>query len=155
MRDGARAPKVVPPGAGRRLLVIGHDITVKLDAADTGGDAFIFEASTPPGLGVPPHVHEREDEYLDVLEGTYEVFLGGETHRVGAGSVLHFPRRVPHGFTNAGVTTGRILFTVAPGARFARFFDDLAALPPGPPDFAKVTAIFAGYDMTILPPPAR
>ncbi len=37
---------------------------MKLSSADTGGAFFLFETAVPPGRGVPPHVHSREDEVL-------------------------------------------------------------------------------------------
>ena len=43
---------------------------------------------------------------------------------------------------------------VTPGANFEPFFDELGALPPGPPDLAYVAALFGRYGMEILPPPA-
>ncbi len=37
---------------------------MKLSSADAGGAFFLFENAVPPGRGVPPHVHSREDEVL-------------------------------------------------------------------------------------------
>jgi hypothetical protein len=52
-----------------------------------------------------------------------------------------------------GSTPGTTLWSVVPGANFEPFFDELGALPPGPPDLAKVAAIFGKYDIQLLPPP--
>lgn len=106
------------------------------------------------GLGIPPHVHEHEDEVIFVVEGTYDLWIAGQTHKASAGSVFHFPRGIPHGFTNAGSTPGRTFWNEVPGRNFETFFDELGALPPGPPDMAKVAAIFGKYNIDILPPPA-
>jgi quercetin dioxygenase-like cupin family protein len=140
-------------GEGRSLNILGHSVTSLLSKAETNGDSYVFAVSTPAGHGIPPHVHEREDEYIYVVEGIFEVFLNGRTHEASAGSLLHFPRYIPHGFRNIGATPGKTIWTVTPGASFEAFFDELDALPPGPPDMQKVVGIFAKYGMEVLPPP--
>ena len=91
---------------------------------------------------------------IAVLEGQFEIFIDGKIYQAPTGSLFHFPRFIPHGFTNTGSTTGRTLWTVIPGENFEMFFEELNALPPGPPDMAAVSAIFAKYNIDILPPPA-
>lgn len=53
---------IVPVMQGRKMHVIGHDVSLKLSSHETGGNYYVFEAVSPPGAGVPPHVHEHEDE---------------------------------------------------------------------------------------------
>jgi quercetin dioxygenase-like cupin family protein len=144
---------VVAAGEGRTMNVLGHTAIVKLTRAETNGDNYTFEVVSPPGLGIPPHVHEHEDEVIYVLEGEYAIWLAGETFTATAGTTIHFPRYTPHGFQNIGSTTGRTLWNVTPGANFEPFFDELGSLPPGPPDLAKVAAIFGKYNIDLLPPP--
>ena len=144
---------VVPPGEGRSLNALGHAVTVKLRSAETDGEYYIFELVSPPGGAVPPHVHRREDEVIYVIEGEFEVWLAGQTIKAGPGSTIHFARGVAHGFQNVGATPGKTLFTVIPGSNFEQFFEELCALPPGPPDLPTVAAIFSKYDLPLLPPP--
>jgi quercetin dioxygenase-like cupin family protein len=140
-------------GEGAKLNILGHAVTVMLTSADTTGDGYLFEVITPAGHGIPPHVHEREDEYIYIVEGTYEIFLNGRTHEANAGDLVYFPRFIPHGFRNIGETSGKTIWTVTPGANFEPFFNELAALPPGPPDMQQVVGIFKKYGMEVLPPP--
>lgn len=144
---------VVSAGEGRKMRVIGNDVIVKLTRQETGGEYYLFEVITPPGVGVPPHVHQHEDEIIEVIEGEYEFMLGERTYIVTAGALVHFPRHMPHAFRNVGAKPGRTLWTVIPGANFEEFFEELGALPEGPPDLEKVAAIFVRYGMEILPPP--
>jgi quercetin dioxygenase-like cupin family protein len=144
---------VVAAPEGRTLNVLGHAVTIKLAREETNGDYYIFELVSPPGLGVPPHVHQHEDEVIYVVEGEFEVWIAGEVTRATAGATFHFPRYTPHGFQNVGATAGKTLWSVMPGANFEPFFEDLGALPPGPPDLAKVAAIFGNYQIDLLPPP--
>ncbi|MCG3212634.1 MAG: hypothetical protein FOGNACKC_06304 [Anaerolineae bacterium] len=150
-----KEPIIIKAGEGKKMRVIGNDVTVKLATQETGGEYYFFELITPPGVGVPPHVHSNEDEIIEVVEGEFEFFLGGQTYRVTAGSLVHFPRYVPHAFMNVGSTPGKTQWTVIPGRGFEQFFDELGALPDGPPDLEKVAAIFATYGMNILPPPTN
>lgn len=137
------------------MLVLGNEITVKLASPETGGDFHVFEAVTPPGVGVPPHVHQHEDEIIQVIDGEFEIFLDGKTHTATQGAVINFPRFISHGFRNAGKTPGRAIFTVIPGANFEKFFEELSALPGDrPPDMARVAEIFRRYDIEILAQPS-
>ncbi len=136
---------------GKSFNVLGHTITAKVFGDDSSGDYYAFEVVSPIGLGIPPHVHDHEDEVILVAEGNFEVWIDGKTYSAPAGSVFHFPRHIAHGFQNVGTTTGRTFWNVMPGKNFETFFDELGSLPAGPPDMAKVAAIFGKYDINILP----
>ncbi len=144
---------VVLPGVGQQMNELGHTAIEKVCSADTGGAYYAFEVTSPTGMGIPPHVHSHEDEVIYVIEGDFEVFLGGTVFRAGPGSLLNFARGTPHGFQNVGTTTGRTLWVVTPGASFEQFFHELAQVPPGPPDFPMIAALFGKYGMDVLPPP--
>jgi quercetin dioxygenase-like cupin family protein len=155
MNSQRQMPTVVQPGEGPKLTVVGSQVMVMLSCAQTGGAFYAFEGSVPPGSGVPPHVHQHEDEVIQILEGDFEVFLDGKIHKASAGAVLYFPRFVAHGFTNVGKTIGRGFFIASPGENFERFFTELSALPTNqPPDMAKVAEIFARYGLPIVAKPA-
>lgn len=141
---------VIPRLEGRPLHVIGNEVTQKLTMDETGGAYYVFEAVTPPGGGVPPHVHQHEDEVIYVLGGEYEFMLGSKKFKATAGAVINFPRRVPHAFTNCGVQPGKTLWHVIPGTAFEQFFNELGGLPAGPPDMAQVAAIFGKYDIELV-----
>ena len=151
MADHARKAMLLAAAEGRRLPIIGHEITVKLTAADTAGGAYVFEDACPPGAGVPPHVHQREDEILTVLEGEYEIFLDGKTHTARQGAVANFPRFVAHAFRNVSNRPARALFVVTPAESFARFFEELSALPADAAP-ATIAEVFARYSMAVLQP---
>ena len=149
----SKPARVVSPAEGKTMNVMGHTATIKLGRDETNGDYYVFEVVSPPGLGIPPHVHQHEDEVIFVAEGEYAIVLGDEIFTAKAGATLHFPRGTPHGFQNVGATPGKTLWHVTPGANFEPFFDELGALPSGPPDLAYVAALFGRYGMEILPPP--
>jgi quercetin dioxygenase-like cupin family protein len=154
MLTKTKQPMVVQAGEGRKLNVLGHEITLRLTTEETGGEYYVFEVLTPPGAGIPPHVHRHEDEIIQVFEGDYEVQLGDQIYMVKPADLFHFPRHIPHGFRNISARPGRTFWTVIPGTNFEKFFEELGALPAGgPPDMAKVAAIFSKYEIELLPPP--
>lgn len=156
MKHPKGKPMVVPAKEGRKMFALGNEVRLKLSSFETGGDLYVFELLTPPGVVVPPHVHRHEDELIHVIEGEYQIFLDGRTYVAGKGSVVNFPRFSPHGFCNISKKPTRALFTVVPGVNFEKFFAELCALPADEtPDMAKVTEIFNRYGMDILEPPSE
>jgi quercetin dioxygenase-like cupin family protein len=144
---------IILPDEGEQLTALGLTAIEKIRSADTGGTCYAFEVITPAGFGIPPHVHTHEDEVLYIIEGEFEIFLDGERHRAGAGSILNFTRGVAHGFQGVGTPASRALHVVTPGGSFEQFMHELVALPPGPPDVAQLAALFGKYGMELLPPP--
>jgi hypothetical protein len=60
------------------------------------------------------------------------------------------PKEIPHAFKNTGNTTGRTLMVLVPGG-LEKVFEDLSAMPPGPPDLGKINAITTKYGVEFLP----
>jgi quercetin dioxygenase-like cupin family protein len=77
---------------------MGSLLTFLAESKDTGGGFALLEFTLKPGHEPPPHVHEREDELFYVLEGAFDVFVGGETFKLRAGGCVFMPRLRPHGF---------------------------------------------------------
>jgi quercetin dioxygenase-like cupin family protein len=153
MQTGTKKPMAVPSSGGRKILVLGHEITLKLTCRETDGEYFVFEAVTPPGVGMPLHVHRQEDEFFRVLEGEFEFQLDQQIHKVTSGAMVSFPKNIQHAFRNAGTKPGRTFWTVMPGANFEKFFEEVGSLPADrEPDMAKVAEIFNRHDIKILPP---
>jgi len=151
METTLNAPKVISSKEGKKMNVLGHEATIKLHSSDANNN-YVFEVISPAGSGIPPHVHQDEDEVIYVMSGEYEVLIGDDVFTAGSGSWLNFVRHIPHGFKNTGTTAGKTLWFVSPGDKFEEFFDKLGSLPPGPPDLQKVAQLFSDYGMTILPP---
>jgi quercetin dioxygenase-like cupin family protein len=142
-------------GTGNNFNLLGHSITTVFSKGATGGAYYVFEVVTPPGLGLPMHVHDLEDELIYVVEGEFEILLGEDQFVANAGDSIFFPRGVQHAFRNASSKAATAIFTVSPGASFEVFFEKLAALPPGPPDMQRIIDIFAQHGMEVLLPQAH
>ena len=118
---------VVAPGAGESVSLGGLGVVFKVTGADTGGAFAIVEHPIEPGVLVPPHRHEHEDELTYVIEGEIGARVGDREEPLPAGAYLFKPRNVPHAFWNAGEHAARILDVIYP-AGFERFFVELAEL---------------------------
>jgi quercetin dioxygenase-like cupin family protein len=122
---------VVKPGEGRSVWLGGMGVVFKVSGADTGGAFAVVEHPIEPGRLVLPHIHQHEDEYSYVLEGTIGARVGDHEVVAGPGNYLLKPRGVMHTFWNAGPDAARILEVIAP-AGFENYFAELAeAADPG------------------------
>ena len=134
---------------GTKFNILGHDLTVKLHSRD-GNDNYVFELISPPGSGIPPHVHKNEDEVLYILEGEFEVMVREEVFKATTGDCLNFVRNIPHAYTNTGTKDAKTLWYVSPGRSFEEFFGELSQYPPGPPDMEKFNTLCEKYGMKNL-----
>jgi mannose-6-phosphate isomerase-like protein (cupin superfamily) len=71
---------------------------IKARAEDTGGALGVLEERSFQGYGPPLHVHSREDETMNVLEGQIRFRLGDDEFVAGPGTWVWLPRGVPHAF---------------------------------------------------------
>ena len=145
-------PIHTPFGEGKKVNVIGNALNIRIHGHDTGGVLAVVESVDPPGGGPPPHIHHREDETFQVLEGEYEFTCDGKTFTARAGATIFAPRGVPHYYRYVGQTPGRLMVTITP-AGFEGFFEEVGALSPQQQDIPRVMEIGKKYGLEILPPP--
>src|ERR687893_657949 len=66
----------IAAGEGERIWIVGDTMTLKATGQSTGGSLVLLENVTAPGGGPPPHLHDHEDEFFYVLDGTFEIRIG-------------------------------------------------------------------------------
>jgi unsaturated pyranuronate lyase len=64
-----------------------------------------------PGASFPEHRHPHE-QVVNVLEGTLDLVVDGQTHRLTPGQVFVIPSNVPH--SGRALTACRVLDVFAP-----------------------------------------
>jgi quercetin dioxygenase-like cupin family protein len=151
----AGEPFVQAPSAGLTLNVLGVSHIYKATGAQTAGSFSLWEAVFPPGAGVPPHTHDREDEAFYVLSGELLIEFEGEpaSHRVGPGGFFFGARRRRHAIRNASNQPARVLVLSAPSCGLDQMFAELdAATAAGMPEMVELATITAKYGVTIEPP---
>jgi mannose-6-phosphate isomerase-like protein (cupin superfamily) len=139
------------PGEGRAIDLGNFVMSLKADAASTGGAFSLLEASEPAGFGPPLHIHHDTAEAFYVLEGEYLIFVEDRTHRCPAGSFVFIPPNVRHGF-RVGDSASRKLNLYTPAAMVG-YFDELsAAMTGGSADAAKLDEIASRHGMEVIGP---
>lgn len=145
-----QAPIIVPPGGGHEFTLNGGSFIHKVNSKDTNGVFAVLEIVTPPGGGIDLHLHEREDEFVSLIEGEIEVTLGDQTMKAVPGVMALLPRGIPHGFTNIGSTDSKIIVTILPGD-FDNYFVELSELyKKGQPSTEQVDSLSKKYSIKYI-----
>ena len=142
-------PKIVRKDEGQVQSVMGDYQNMKLVGTDTNSQFTLIEQNNDPGFGIPPHVHQNEDEVFQVLSGQLEITIGEKVTTMAAGDIIFCPRGIPHSFKVIGSEKARVMLSVFPSG-IENMFEELAALPPGPPDFEKVAEICGKYQIQFV-----
>ena len=124
--------------------ILGHTYWFKAE----GGSSFAFETLDPPGTFVPPHIHPHQDEFIYVLEGTFDLYLDGYWRQASKGDLVCMPMGKPHAYYNKTDQPNRALFWVSPGGRLKELFDQLHDLT----DPEEVVRRSAACGVDFLPP---
>ncbi len=101
MASGAAV--ILPKGAGEVAPdPLGRARHIKA-SPDATHDAYtLTEATLPPGLGAPPHIHHEHEEAFYVLDGEVTFVVEGEGLVATAGDFVLVPRGTTHAFDISG-----------------------------------------------------
>src|SRR5687768_7476966 len=133
-------PLLISSGEGKSVNVIGNALNIRVRGRDTGGVLSVVESVDLPGGGPPPHIHHREDETFQVIEGEYEFTCAGKTLIARKGATIFAPRGVPHSYRYIGDKPGSLMMTLTP-AGFEDFFEEVGALTPEQQQIPRVIEI--------------
>jgi mannose-6-phosphate isomerase-like protein (cupin superfamily) len=146
----------VPSGqdrAGEDLRIWGvFPHQVKVSAADSNGDTFVFEHADM-GLGGPPrHFHRDQDEWFYAVKGDFVVEVGDERYALRPGDIVFAPRGVSHAWAHLSDEPATLLVGVSPAGTLEEFFrEGCAAIEPPTPE--QTAALFAAHGMQVVGPP--
>jgi quercetin dioxygenase-like cupin family protein len=146
-------PILVPADGGNKVNILGIPMTIRIHGRDTGGVLSVVESHDMPGGGPPPHIHHREDETFQILEGEYEWTVSGTTFIAKKGTTIFAPRGIPVAYRYLGQTPGRLMCIIMPSG-FEEFFEEIGALSPQQQqDIPRVMEISKKFGWEFLPPP--
>jgi quercetin dioxygenase-like cupin family protein len=130
----AQAGQEIQGRSGFRLRLVAT-------ATETAGELLEMEA-TYGGTGqLPPeHIHPRQNERFEVLDGTMRTIIGGTKRRYGPGETFEVPAGTPHQMTAEG--PARLRWEVRPALRTAEFFQRLYG---DGPDSARAAASIGDF----------
>ena len=139
------AAGITRAGGGQDAVVwsvLGHTYYLKADSKD----CFCFETLDPPGTFVPLHSHPKQDEFIYMLEGTFDLQLGEAKVQAKPCDLVRMPRGIPHAYYNNTASATRALFWVSPAGRLRELFDRLHELA----DIEEAIRISAQHDVEFL-----
>jgi quercetin dioxygenase-like cupin family protein len=146
-------PIQVPSDGGKKLSILGIPMVIRIHGRDTGGVLSAVESHDVPGGGPPPHIHHREDETFQILEGEYEFTVAGKNSVAKKGTTIFAPRGIPHTYRYLGQAPGRLMCVITP-AGFEGFFEKIGALTAQQQqDIPRVLEIGKEFGLEILLPP--
>ncbi len=129
-----------------------------LTGDDSGGNVSLFEFSVPAGqkLAAPAHRNDAYEEVLYGIQGVLTWTVDGNPIEVGPGQALCIPRGAVHRFDNLCGEDVKQLAVISPAIMDPSYFREaaevLGAAAGGPPDAAKMLAVFRRHGMTpVLP----
>ena len=102
----------------------GSVYTVTRPGSETGGEYVEFEFELPSGcVCPPPHVHPRQVEEYEVLEGSFDVTVDGRWRTLGPGETASVPQGALHTFRNRSGAVVRVRNWHRPAMRFEDFIE--------------------------------
>jgi mannose-6-phosphate isomerase-like protein (cupin superfamily) len=124
----------------------GERCLIRVPAGDTDSVYSVVEIVSDPGDGTPLHVHQNEDEYLFVLEGTARCALGDKIFDAEAGTMVTLPRNVSHAWGNRSTSKLRMVFICYPGGAE----EAMRVIAKG--NVTDLPALAAKFGVTVLGP---
>ncbi|MGB3779706.1 MAG: cupin domain-containing protein [Tunicatimonas sp.] len=102
-----------------------------------------------PGVGIPPHIHTKEDEIFRVVKGQVELMVNGQVTTLNPGDTVFAPKNIAHSWKVVGSENAKMITSAFP-AGIEKMFHELADLPAGPPNFEQVAKICGKYGISFV-----
>ena len=93
----------------------GEHFLIRIPGSETNNSYSVTEFLSSPGSSTPIHLHEKEDEYLLVVEGMVRVLYGDKTFDATAETMVSLLRGIQHAWGNPSDTPVRVIMTAVPG----------------------------------------
>lgn len=135
--------------------VTGEVITFLECASDSNGKRLTFELILSPGSTVPmKHIHTKQDEIFETLEGTVNVRIGNEDKVIPAGEQALMPKNIAHKWWNNSANEAKLKVTFLPAHNVEDFFVEMFSLanacrtkPNGAPTFLQAAVLCGKYNI--------
>ena len=130
----------------------GEESRIRVGPADSEGQLTILDYRAPAGFGPPRHLHHREDEVFELIDGQAVVWTPDLSFVLAPGDLVLLPKLGPHTWRAYGPKGIRFTVTFTPSG-FERFFQEIERRRLLAGDVAKLRAVAADVGMDILGPP--
>lgn len=109
----------------------GNTVTVKVDPKTGSPGMAMGTQLLAPGVGIPVHLHEHEDEVLFVNDGGGVAVLGEQRKTIGKGDTIYIPHGVWHGVETHDTGISLLWIVTPPGLE--GLFREISTPLGGPP----------------------
>ncbi len=152
--ETALQPRITTFDEAEEIKPFGTPARIMLRTEDTGGAFSALLVMHGPGDGPPPHRHANQAEYFFVVEGTYEMTVGGVTQTIGPGTMVFCPPNTVHTFKNIGDSPAKMLDWSLPGGQ-DRYFQEVDEMGKGgagfgPEMMARLEEANRRHDVTFV-----
>ena len=142
----------------------GERITFRQTSANTGGELLAIDLELPANRRVPggQHIHPKQEERFEVVEGTMRFRMGRKRVVAGPGEVVVVPPGQKHDFANVGDGDALVRVEVRPALKMEQLFETAVGLAeqgrtmlggiPRPLDLALFTEEFEDEVQGAFPP---
>ena len=130
----------------------GEESHIRVGPEASGGQLTILDYRAPAGFGPPRHLHQQEDEVIELVEGQVVVWTPERSFVLAPGDLVLLPKHVPHTWRAYGAEPIRFTVTFTPSG-FERFFPDIERLGLVITDVPELTSVAGDAGMEILGPP--
>ncbi len=147
------------PPRGRCLDFPDGTVYVITEPAErSGGRVFEMEmVLAADGGSPPPHVHPHQHEHFEVLEGAFELRVGGEWHNLTAGQTAEVKPGEPHEHHNSSGAVARVRTTFRPALSFQDYIERVHQLivsgklkgPGDPKSLLYISMLFREHRDTV------
>ncbi len=140
-----------------RVSLGGEPSYCKVSTRDTSGALSVFEFSgTHSG---PRHLHHDQDEWVYIVEGTFDFEVGDRKFQAGAGESVFLPRNVAHVWISTTDQPGKTIQVYQPAGRMEEFFRKVGEFDDPPIhealSFKEFCQLFEDHGLELVgPPPA-
>ena len=118
------------PGQELENPASGERITIRRTAAETDGELLAIDLELPAGGRVPggQHIHPKQEERFEVVEGTMRFRMGRKSVVAEPGEVVVVPPGQKHDFANAGDEDALVRVEVRPALKMEQLFETAVGL---------------------------
>ena len=108
----------------------GERITFRQTSANTGGELLAIDLELPANRRVPggQHIHPKQEERFEVVEGTMRFRMGRKRVVAGPGEVVVVPPGQKHDFANVGDDDALVRVEVRPALKMEQLFETAVGL---------------------------
>jgi mannose-6-phosphate isomerase-like protein (cupin superfamily) len=130
----------------------GEESHIRVGSAHSRGQLTILDYRAPAGFGPPRHLHSREDEVLELIEGQAVFWTPNLSCVLGPGDLILLPKLGAHTWRAYGPKGIHFTATFTPSG-FERYFQDIEQRHLLASDQAQLRAVAGDMGMEILGPP--